>query len=67
MKSTFKKMTALLTCFSRRASLTATAVAQLGAAQAGGWRNDDDQLAQMAELEQQFTRLFMRQSACTIQ
>jgi len=32
--------------------LTATAVAQLGAAHADNWRDDDEQLAQMTELEQ---------------
>src|ERR1700677_1721392 len=53
MKSTFKKMTALLSTLLAGALLTATAVAQLGAAHGGGWRNDDDKLTQMAELEQQ--------------
>jgi len=53
MKSTFKKMTTLLSAFLAGTLLTATAVAQLGAANGGGWRNDDDKLTQMAELEQQ--------------
>jgi hypothetical protein len=53
MKSTFKKMTTLLSVFLAGTLLTATAVAQLGAADGGGWRNDDDKLTQMAELEQQ--------------
>jgi hypothetical protein len=53
MKSTFKKMTALLSMLLAGALLTATAVAQVGAAPGGGWRNDDDKLTQMAELEQQ--------------
>src|ERR1700735_3013254 len=53
MKSTFKKMTALLSMLLAGALLTATAVAQLGAAHEGGWRNGDDKLTQMAELEQQ--------------
>ena len=52
MKSTFKKMTALLSVLLAGALLTATAVAQLGAAHADNWRDDDDQLAQVAELEQ---------------
>ena len=53
MKSTFKKMTALLSVLLAGTLLTATAVAQLGAADGGGWRNDDDKLTQMAELERQ--------------
>src|SRR5580700_6007767 len=53
MKSTFKKMTALLSMLLAGALLTATAVAQVGAAPGGGWRDDDDKLTQMAELEQQ--------------
>jgi hypothetical protein len=53
MKSTFKKMTALLSVLLAGALLTATAVAQLGAAHADNWRGDDHQLAQVAELEQQ--------------
>ena len=52
MKSTFKKMTALLSVLLAGALLTATAVAQLGPAHADNWRDDDDQLAQVAELEQ---------------
>ena len=38
--------------------LAATAVAQLGAAHGAGWRNDDDTLTQMAELEQQIHMTF---------
>jgi hypothetical protein len=53
MKSTFKKMTTPLSVFLAGTLLTATAVAQLGAANGGGWRNDNDKLTQMAELEQQ--------------
>jgi hypothetical protein len=53
MKSTFEKMTALLSVLLAGAWLTATAVAQLGAAHAENWRDDDEQLAQTAELEQQ--------------
>jgi hypothetical protein len=52
MKSTFRKMTWLLSVLLAGASLTATAVAQLGADHANDWQNDDEQLAQMAELEQ---------------
>jgi hypothetical protein len=53
MKSTFKKMTALLSVLLAGALLTATAVAQLGSAHPGDWRNDHDKLTQVAELEQQ--------------
>jgi hypothetical protein len=53
MKSTFAKMTTLLSVILAGALLTATAIAQLEAADRGGWRNDDDKLTQMAELEQQ--------------
>jgi len=53
MKSTFKKMTTLLSMLLVGALLTATAVAQLGAAHGDGLRNDDDKLTQMAELEKQ--------------
>src|ERR1700691_1996389 len=53
MKSTFKKMTTLLSMILAGAFLTAMAIAQLEAADRGGWRNDDDKLTQMAELEQQ--------------
>ena len=53
MESTFKKMTALFSVLLAGTLLTATAVAQLGSAHGGGWRNDDDKLTQMAELEQQ--------------
>ena len=53
MKSTCKKMTALLSMLLAGALLTATAVAQLEAAHAGDWRRDHDKLTQMAELEQQ--------------
>jgi hypothetical protein len=52
MKSTFRKMTALLSVLVAGALLTATAVAQLGAAHADNRRDGGDQLAQMAELEQ---------------
>ena len=48
MKSAFRKMTALLSLLVAGTSLTATAAAQLGAAHGG----DDEQLAQMTELEQ---------------
>ena len=51
MKSTFKKMTALLSVLLAGALLTATAVAQSGAAHEDGWRNHDERLAQMTELE----------------
>ncbi len=51
MKSTFKKMTALLSALLAGALLTATAVAQLGASHEDGWRDRDDRLAQMTELE----------------
>src|ERR1700678_646330 len=51
MKSIFKNMTALLTVLLGGALLTTTALAQLGAAHADNWRDDDDQLAQMTELE----------------
>jgi hypothetical protein len=53
MKSTFKKMTALFSVLLGGTMLTATAVAQLGSAHGDDWRNDDDKLTQMAELEQQ--------------
>jgi hypothetical protein len=52
MKSTLKRMTALLSVLLAGVLLTATAVAQLEAAPAGGGRDDDGQLVQMAELEQ---------------
>ncbi|MGB8986050.1 MAG: hypothetical protein WCC37_05555 [Candidatus Sulfotelmatobacter sp.] len=58
MESIFKKMTALLSVLLAGTLLTATAVAQLGAAHGGGWRNDDDKLTQMAELEQQIHATF---------
>ncbi len=58
MESTFKKMTALLSMLLAGALLTATAVAQLGAAHADNWRDDDHQLAQVAELEQQIHATF---------
>jgi hypothetical protein len=58
MKSTFKKMTTLLRVLLAVALLTATAAAQLGAAHGGGWRNGDDKLTQMAELEQQIHATF---------
>jgi hypothetical protein len=47
MKSIFRKVTTLLSVPLAGALLTATAVAQLD-----NWRNDNEQLAQMAELEQ---------------
>jgi hypothetical protein len=53
MKSTFRKMTAPLGVLLAGTLLTATAVAQLGTANRDGWRNDDDKLTQVAELEQQ--------------
>ncbi|MFZ0305281.1 MAG: hypothetical protein WAL75_21500 [Terracidiphilus sp.] len=52
MKSTFKKMTAPLSVLFAAVMLTGTAVAQLGPSHADNWRDDDDQLAQVAELEQ---------------
>lgn len=52
MISTFKKMIALLSVLLAGALLTAPAVAQSGAAQADNWRDEDEQLAQMTELEQ---------------
>ncbi len=52
MKSTFRKMTALFSVLLAGALLTAPAVAQSGASHADNWRDDDDQLAQMTELEQ---------------
>jgi len=51
MKSTSKKTTGLLGVFLAGAMLTATAVAQQGA-YGDNWRSDDEQLAQMTELEQ---------------
>jgi hypothetical protein len=51
MNSTFNKMTGLLSVLLAGALLTATAVAQLGAARADRWRDHDEKLAQMAELE----------------
>jgi hypothetical protein len=52
MKAIFKKMTALLGVLLAGALLTVTAVAQSGANHATAWRDDDDKLAQAAELEQ---------------
>jgi hypothetical protein len=52
MKSTFRKMTGLLSMLLAGASLTPTGVAQLGADRPGNWRGDDEQLAQITELEQ---------------
>jgi hypothetical protein len=46
MKATFKKR------YIRVVALLAVGIVAIGAAQAGGWRDDDDQLAQVAELEQ---------------
>jgi hypothetical protein len=51
MKSTFRKMTAPLGVLLAGTFLTATAVAQSGAAHAGGWRDNDERLAQVTELE----------------
>jgi len=53
MKSTFKQMKTLLSVLLAGALLTATAVAQLGAAHADNRREDDGKLVQAAELEQQ--------------
>ena len=52
MKSTFKKRIALFSVLLAGALLTARAGAQSGATHADNWRDEDDQLAQMAELEQ---------------
>ncbi|HZW79635.1 MAG TPA: hypothetical protein VFF50_04110, partial [Candidatus Deferrimicrobiaceae bacterium] len=52
MKSIFRKMAALLSMLLAGALLTAPVVAQSGADHANNWRDDDEQLAQMAELEQ---------------
>lgn len=52
MKSTFKKMTALLSMLLAGALLTAPAVAQSGTAHADNFQDQDDTLAQMTELEQ---------------
>jgi hypothetical protein len=52
MKSTFKKMTALLSVLLAGTLLTAPAVAQSVAADPNGWLDNDDQLAQVTELEQ---------------
>jgi hypothetical protein len=49
MKSTFAKMTTLLSVI----LAGATVITQLEAADRGGWRNDDDKLTRTAELEQQ--------------
>jgi len=53
MKPTFRQMIAPFSVLLAGTFLTATAVAQLGADHAGGWRDDGDKLTQMAELEQQ--------------
>jgi len=58
MKSISKKMPALLSVLLAGALLTAPAVAQSGAAHADNFRDEDDQLAQMAELEQQIHATF---------
>jgi hypothetical protein len=58
MKSTFKKMTALTSVLLAGTLLTATAVAHIGAVHSGDWRDDHDQLAQAAELEQQIHATF---------
>lgn len=52
MRSTFRKMTALFSVLLAGALLTAPALAQAGAAHADNWRDEDEQLAQMTELEQ---------------
>lgn len=52
MKSKFRKVRVLLSVLLAGAWLTAPSIAQLGASHADNWQNDDDQLAQMAELEQ---------------
>ena len=52
MKSTFKKMTAMLSMLLAGALFTVPAVAQSGSSRADNWRDDDEQLAQMTELEQ---------------
>lgn len=52
MKTTFKKMTTLLSMLLAGALLGAPAVAQSGAAQADNFQDQDDTLAQMTELEQ---------------
>ena len=52
MKLTFKKMTAMLSMLLAGALFTVPAVAQSGSSHADNWRDDDEQLAQMAELEQ---------------
>ena len=52
MRSTFRKMTALFSVLLAGALLTAQAGAQPGASHADNWRDDDDQLAQMTELEE---------------
>jgi hypothetical protein len=51
MKSTFRTMTALFSVLLAGALLTAPVRAQPGAAHADNWRDDDEQLAQMTELE----------------
>ena len=53
MKSTIKKKTALLGVLLAGGLLTASAAAQSGAAHADNFRDQDEQLAQVAELEQQ--------------
>jgi hypothetical protein len=52
MKSIFRRMAALLSMLLVGALWTAPAVAQSGADHANNWRDEDEQLAQMAELEQ---------------
>jgi hypothetical protein len=46
MESTFKKR------YTRFVALLAVGIIAIGAAHAGGWWDDDDQLAQVTELEQ---------------
>lgn len=52
MKSTSRKMTALLSVLLTGAFVAAPALAQSGVGHADNWRNEDDQLAQVTELEQ---------------
>ena len=52
VQSKSRKMTALLRVLLAGALLTASAVAQSGAFRPDNWRDNDDQLAQMTELEQ---------------
>ena len=67
MKSTFRKMTALLSVLLAGTLLAATAVAQLGAAHAGGWGTTMTVNWPKWLNWNSFTQPFTRQSACTIQ